>query len=386
MIYLDYAATTPMSEQAAKVYADVATKYYGNASSLHDIGSNAKQIMEASQKVIAQAMNANPKDIYFTSGATESNFLSIQALVDGSKKEAKRIITSKTEHSSVLNVFSKLQSQGYTIDWVRVHENGLIDLDHLKELVTEETALVSIQHVNSELGVIQLISEIGAFLKQKNVLFHTDAVQSFGKIPTDVQALNVDALSVSAHKLYGPKGMGAVWIHPETEWKAYFEDENTRQKLKHGTDNVPGIAAFATAVKEIQPSIDSEYTRITALRNMFIQKLKELEFEVIIEGTPEFQLPHILGLRFPGMEGQFFMLECSQAGIGISTGSACQVGSELPNRTMTATGKNVQEAREFVRISFGKHVKEDHIKEIIPKIHTILKRHFDRVHRPLVNQ
>ena len=385
MIYLDYAATTPINKQAAEVYIDVATKYYGNASSLHDIGSSAKHIKEASKEIIASSLNAQTKDIHFTSGATESNFLSIQALVDGAKNTCKRIITHQSEHSSVINVFKKLESQGFTIDWVRVLKNGWIDLDHLEELTSKKTLLVSIQHVNSETGVIQPISEIGALLKVKNILFHTDTVQSFGKIPINVHQLNANALSISAHKVYGPKGIGAVWIHPDTPWKPFFRDANQHKKLTQGTDNVPGIAAFATAVKKVQEEMKEEFTRIQSLREDLIKKLEECGFKFIIEGSSKTQLPHILGLRFPNMEGQFLMLECSQAGIGISTGSACQVGSELPNRTMTAMGRTPEQAREFVRISFGKHVKKEDLEVIISKIHAILTRHYDKIYQSTTN-
>lgn len=379
MIYLDYAATTPMSDKALEVYTKVAKEYFGNASGLHDTGSSARQILDASALTIAKTLNAQAKDIWFTSGASESNFLAIQALLDGSQKPGKHIITTKIEHSSVIHVFEKLEEQGYEISWLPVDVFGKVKLDDLREIVRDDTVLVSVQHVNSEIGTIQDISEIGAFLNEQDILFHTDAVQSFGKIPVDAERLNVNALSISAHKIYGPKGVGAVWIKPGTEWAPFFANIDQKKKLKTGTDNVPAIAAFATAAKEAIADLESEYNRISSLAHEFRKKITGLDAECVIEGNESAGSPFIMGLRFPGMEGQFLMLECNQAGLAISTGSACQVGSDKPNRTMKAIGRSDEEAREFVRFSFGRDVKEGQLEEIIQKIDTILTRHFSKV-------
>lgn len=381
MIYLDYAATTPMDDKAMEVYVNVAKHYFGNASSLHDTGSAAKQIKEASQRTIAATLNAEPREIHFTSGATESNFLAIYALLDGCKKEGKHIITSAIEHSSVKNVFDKLRREGYEVSVAGVDKEGRVDLLELKDLVRKDTVLVSIQQINSEIGSIQPIAEMGAFLQEKDILFHTDAVQAYGKIVVDVKAMNVDALSISAHKIYGPKGVGAVWMNPKRDWKPFLDEVKQVKQLKSGTDNVPGMAAFATAAKQIMDTRDAEFMRIQNYRQQFINALKELSYEVVVEGSEEHQSPYILGIRFPGMEGQFFMLEANQAGLAVSTGSACQVGSEKPNRTMKALGYDDDQAREFVRLSFGKDVKEDDLGEIIQKIDTILNRHFKKVKR-----
>ena len=383
MIYLDFAATTPIHPQVLDVYSQVASRYFGNSSSLHDEGSSAKQIIEASTKVIAAAINGSSKGLSFTSGATESNYLAIQALLDGRTDDRNEIISSKMEHSSVINVLERLATQGYQIQWVDVYEDGRINLDHFEELLTDRTALVSIQHINSELGVIQPIQKIGERLKETRVLFHSDCVQSFGKIPFDVDGWNLDAISISAHKIYGPKGIGAVWVNPDTEWKPLFDDPDQRKSLRFGTANTAGIAAFAAAVKMLTSQQDSELSRLSEFRSALIDGLKKTGKEVVIEGSNSNQSPYILGLRFPGLEGQFLMLECSQAGLAISTGSACQVGSEKPNRSMKAIGRTDEEARQFVRLSFGLDVKEIHISEIIEKIDVILERHFSKVHRPV---
>jgi cysteine desulfurase len=377
MIYLDHAATTPMSDKALEVYLNVAKHYFGNASSLHDEGSSAKQILEASAKTIASTLNARARDIFFTSGASEANFLAICSLLKA--KAGKHIIMSSAEHSSVRNVFSKLEQEGYEITRIPADRFGSVKVHELKKAIRKDTALVSIQHVNSEIGTIQEIEKIGALLHEKNVLFHSDCVQSYGRLPIDVHKLNADAISISSHKIYGPKGAGAVWMNPRSNWKPVFPDPDDPLKFRMGTSDVSSIAAFATAAKKIINDRVNEQYRILNFKTKLLAELNEIGFEVEVEGHPEENVPNILGLRFPGMEGQFFMLECNQAGLAISTGSACQVGSEKPNQTMIAIGKSEQEAREFVRLSFGKKNEDHQIPQIIEKMSGILKRHFDNV-------
>ncbi|MTI87751.1 MAG: aminotransferase class V-fold PLP-dependent enzyme [Balneolaceae bacterium] len=378
MIYLDYAATTPISNEALEAYTSVSRKYYGNSSSLHDYGSSAEQILKASAKAIAQTMGARTKDIHFTSGASEGSFLAIYSLLNALNKPGKHIITTEIEHSSVHNIFNRLQEEGYEVSKIPVGADTRIDRQALNDIIREDTVLASIQYVNSETGTIQDLAEIGAFLQKKGILVHTDAVQAYGKIPLQAEELNVDAISVSAHKIYGPKGTGAVWIHPNTLWKPVFPGEMAADKLKPGTSDIPSVAAFATAAKHTHQNIDQQQQQIEQFRTTFLNQLDETGISYSVEGHPRQRVPHILGLRFPGMEGQFFMLECNQAGLAISTGSACQVGSEQPNSTMLATGKSGQEAREFVRLSFGKYNQAEQIPEIIGKMNTILKRHYQK--------
>ncbi len=381
MIYLDYAATTPIHPQVMEAMQQVSTRYFGNASSLHDVGSNAKQVLNAGTKVIASSISKTPGDVVFTSGATEANFLAIQALLDGREDDRKEIISSQMEHSSVINVLRRLESQGYVVRWVDVLENGMLDLDHFVSLISDRTALITIQHVNSELGVIHPLEIIGQLIAGKDIRFHSDCVQSFGKLPLDPESWGVDALSISAHKIYGPKGVGALWLHKEVDWKPMFDDPDQKRALRYGTANVPGVAAFATAAKISSNGREEELHRISNIRQQLIDGLRGLPFEMVVEGETGSQSPYILGVRFPGIEGQFLMLECSQAGLAISTGSACQIGSDRPNRTMKALGRSDEQAREFVRLSLGRDVKELHIPEIIEKIDSILTRHFKKVHR-----
>jgi cysteine desulfurase len=377
MIYLDHAATTPMSETALEVFVNVSTHYYGNPSSLHDQGAEAKQLLNAGRRTIAKILSSEPEEIVFTSGGSESNHLAIKALLSSSEKDKNHIITSEVEHSSVRYLFDELERTGYKVSRIGVNSGGLISLADIENKITDQTALISIQHANSETGVIQDVEAIGKLAKKKGVLFHSDCVQTFCKI--GVESNWFDALSVSSHKVYGPKGVGAFYLKKALEVRPEIPGSSQEKGLKAGTENVAGIAAFATASKLLFAERSDEYIRMTMLRSKLIDAISEKGIELVDEGDSEQKLPNILGIRFNGMEGQYLMLECSQAGLAISTGSACQVGSEKPNRTMKAMGRTDEEAREFVRLSLGKKNNEEQIHVIIEKIDTILKRHLAKI-------
>ena len=377
MIYLDHAATTPISEQALEVFVNVSTHYFGNPSSLHDPGAEAKHLLNAARRTITNIVNANSNELIFTSGGSESNHLAIKALLRSADKSKNHIITSEVEHSSVRNLFDELERSGYEVSRVGVDTKGIISLNEVEKMMTDKTALISIQHANSETGVIQDVESIGKLAKKKDVLFHSDCVQTFCKI--GIESDWFDAFSVSSHKVYGPKGVGAFFIRKGIEITPEIPGTSQERGLKAGTENVAGITAFATAAKLLFAERSDEFIRLTNLRVKLLESLTRKSIEFVDEGEPENKLPHILGLRFKRMEGQFLMLECSQAGLAISTGSACQVGSEKPNRTMKAMGRTDEEAREFVRLSLGKKNHEEQIDVIIEKIGTILNRHFAKI-------
>ncbi len=377
MIYLDHAATTQMNDTALEVYVNIAKHYWGNPSSLHDYGAEAKQLLDAARRTISKIIECEAEEIIFTSGGSEANQLAIKSLVSSLGPEKNHLIVSEIEHSSVSNLFESLKKQGFKISTIGVSNNGRVDVDHLEKMITEKTGLISIQHANSEIGVIQDVEKISELCKKRNVLFHSDCVQTFCKI--GIEAKLFDSLSVSSHKVYGPKGVGAFYLKKGIQVEPEIPGTSQEKGLKAGTQNVPGIAAFATASKLLYAERSDEYIRMTMLRAQIMDGFRKKGINLIEEGDPKKKLPNILGLRFPGMEGQFMMLECSQAGLGISTGSACQVGSDKPNKTMKALGRSDDEAREFVRISLGKNNNEDQIDMIIEKIHVILERHFTKV-------
>ena len=382
MIYLDYAATTPMSKKALEVYGEVATQYYGNTSSIHDIGSTASQLLEASRKQIAELLNASPKGIYFTGGGSDSNYLAIRSLIKGNREKGNHLITTQTEHSSVRNTFKQLEEEGYEVTWLSVDDEGKVRPDELKDALREDTVLASIHHANSEIGTIQDVETLGEILQEHGVLFHTDCVQTFGKLPVDVKKLHIDSLSVSSHKIYGPKGVGAFYINPEKRWKPLVPNTSHEKGFRPGTLNTPGIVAFTTAAEAMHKSIEDEYQKLEQLRQRFLKGLRDKEWDVVVEGSDCARLPNIIGFRIPGMEGQYAMLECNRFGVAISTGSACSVGNQEPSKTMQALQRNRQEALEFMRVSLGKPTTEEEIDKSIDVFDKVLKQHFSKIKEP----
>ncbi|WLR52611.1 IscS subfamily cysteine desulfurase [Bacillus tianshenii] len=358
MRYFDYAATTPMSERALTAYQEAARNYYGNTSSLHDIGSSAQEILEKCRAVLASFLQAEAEGVYFTSGGSEANALVIQSVVYARKQQGRHLITTEVEHASVRNVFRMLEREGFDVTYVKPDFEGKIQVEDIKEALQDDTIFASIQHVNSEIGTIQDLQAIGSILRENNVFFHSDCVQSFGKLPIDVKEMNVDAVSLSGHKIYGPKGVGACYINPAHKWVSLIPGTTHEKGFKPGTVDVPGIASFVTASEEIVEEMEEEARRMNRLRERFLTFLKEAVSEVVVEGSYEHQLPHICGLRIHGIEGQYVMLECNKRGAAVSTGSACSIGKTTPSQTMTATGKSKQEAKELFRISFGRQTTD----------------------------
>ncbi|WP_430790710.1 IscS subfamily cysteine desulfurase [Virgibacillus flavescens] len=361
MIYLDYAATTPISKESLDIFTKVSTSFFGNPNSMHDEGSRASQLLESARDELAEMLNCSRSGIYFTSGGSESNTLALSALIEANKSKGNHLITTVAEHSSIHNFFTQMEKAGYSVTYLPLDQYGQIRLDDLKSAIRETTILASIHHGNGEIGTVQPIDAIGDLLHRYQVLFHCDTVQTFGKLPINLDNSKVDSLSISSHKLYGPKGVGAVYIRPEVKWTAAFPNTSQEKGLRPGTVNVPGIAAFVTSAKLAADVRIEEYKRIDQLRIALIDRLKNLQLPVHVEGHPTDYLPHILGIRIEGMEGQYVMLECNRYGIAISTGSACQVGKQNPSRTMKALGRSDSESKQFIRLSFGRHTTEEEL-------------------------
>lgn len=369
MIYLDYAATTPMSEEALETFVSASKNYYGNERSLHDIGSNASLLLEACRKQLAKFLNASPASIYFTSGGTESNILAIQTLLKSTKKPGRHIITTSLEHSSISNYLPVLKEQGYDISYIPVQSNGIVSLRSLKNALRDDTILAIFQHVNSEIGAIQPIQEIANILKPHNILLHCDCVQSFGKLEIDVIKLGLSSLSISGHKIYGPKGIGALYISPSISSQPIYPGTSHESGIRPGTVNVPAIASFITAAGNQIEHLNPEQIRLLNIKQVFVEEFNELREIVKFEGSDEDCIPNIIGMRIVGLEGQFVMLECNRYQFAISTGSACAIGMQKPSATMLSIGRNVHEAKQFFRISLGK----DTTKEDLINLASVLK-------------
>jgi cysteine desulfurase len=377
-IYLDYSATTPISEHALELYNQVAKEYYGNPSSLHDIGSKADSLLNTCREELATCFNGEGRGVYFTGGGSESNYLAIRSMVKAHQHKGKHLITSLVEHSSVLNTFKGLEEEGFLVTYLSVDPYGEVQLSELQKAITDQTILVSITHANSEVGTIQPIEEIGELLSQRKILFHSDCVQSFGKLPIDVKKAKLSSISLSSHKVYGPKGVGACYISPEVTWKGIVPHTTHEKGFRQGTVNLPGVAGFVTAAQDINATLEGEAARCRKLTQQLLLGIRSKGWNVVLEGHPERRLPHHLGLRLVGMEGQYAMLELNRYGIAISTGTACLAGQLGPSETMQAIGKTVMEANEFIRITVGKHTNESDIESTIEVVHKVLTDYFKR--------
>ncbi|WP_163537881.1 IscS subfamily cysteine desulfurase [Gracilibacillus sp. YIM 98692] len=374
MLYFDYAATTPMSTNALNIYTEVAANYFGNPSSLHDIGGEAKQVLEQSRKKIAECLQTDASCITFTSGGTESNLLAIDTLLRASKPMPKKhLITTEMEHSSIYHYMKSLnQKEDIEVTFLRGNGEGVIDINTLKKAIKPNTCIVSIQHVNGETGIMQPVAEIGQLLQEKNIYFHSDAVQSFGKINMKLDQLPVDCMTFSSHKIYGPKGVGALYINSHVPTTPHPVTTNHESGMRPGTVNVPGIAAFAAAVTEVIEKLSSNYSHLTNIKNLFIRRLAE---ENIPLEPLEFnhQCPSIVGCTNNYIQGDYVMLEYNRFGVGISTGSACTLGHHEIPRSISVLRPN--DGKRFVRFSFSHLTTEEDIHQLID----ISKQIFQRI-------
>ena len=374
MIYLDYAATTPMSEEALETFVSASKNYFGNERSLHDTGSNASLLLEACRKQLAGFLNASPASIYFTSGGTESNLLAIQTLLKSSKKSGRHIISTTLEHSSISNYFKVLEEQGYEITYIPVSKDGIVSLELIEQEIREDTILGVFQHVNSEIGAIQPIKKIAHLFKPFNIMLHCDCVQSFGKLEISLADLDVSSISISSHKLYGPKGVGALYLNPKLSCQPIYPGTSHESGIRPGTVNVPAIASFVTAAGHLISKRQGEQKRIEALKHSFKAEFQDVQKIVVFEGSDEDCIPNIIGMRIVGLEGQFVMLECNRHQFAISTGSACTIGMQKPSDTMLAIGRSEHEAKQFFRISIGQFTTQDDLIKLSTILRLIMKQ------------
>ncbi|MBD8004310.1 IscS subfamily cysteine desulfurase [Bacillus norwichensis] len=361
MKYFDYAASCPLDQEAAEVYIKAASTYYGNSSSLHDIGDQANELLEYSRAQFARFFGVSKDGVFFTSGGSEGNFLSIQTLLTSKEKKGRHIITGMAEHSSVLNSLEKLRQAEWDITMLPLASDGRIDVDAFLDAVREDTVLVSIQHANPEIGTLHPIEEIGQMCRENGILFHSDCVQSFGKMDLSTIAHSVDALTISSHKFYGPKGVGAVYLNPALRWDPYVPGTTHEGGFRPGTVNVPGIAAMAAAAEKAVSRLDVFSEHYKVLRKEFIKSLDSILKKCTIY---EADLPSTIGMRVAGLEGQLIMNEANLRGFAISTGSACQVSMQTPSKTMVALGVEGKAAKEFIRITLGRETEVEDVRQL----------------------
>lgn len=370
-VYADNAATTQMSENVLKAMMPLLTDIYGNPSSLHSVGQVAKEYLESARETVANCIGADPKEIYFTSGGSEADNQAIRsAAYIGARKGKKHIISSKFEHHAVLHTLDALKKEGFTVTLLDVYSNGVVKPEDVENAITDETCLVTIMTANNEIGTIQPIAEIGKICKEKGVLFHTDAVQAVGHIPVNVKDMNVDMLSVSAHKFHGPKGVGFLYARKGILLTNIIYGGAQERSKRAGTENMASIVGMATAIKEATEHLEENAAKVTAMRNRLIDGLKGIE-RSRINGDLEHHLPGTLNMCFEGIEGESLLLLLDAKGICASSGSACTSGSLDPSHVLLSIGVPVEIAHGSLRLSISEYntmEQMDHIVESVPGV------------------
>lgn len=362
-IYLDYSATTPVDERVAKAMMDCLTKEgnFGNpASRSHVFGWDADKAVEEARANVAALINANPKEIVWTSGATESNNLAIKGAAHFYQKNGKHIITCKTEHKAVLDTCRQLEREGFEVTYLEPLDTGLIDLDVLKDAIRDDTVLVSIMHVNNEIGVIQDIKAIGEITRERKIIFHVDAAQSPGKVPVDVEDMNVDLMSLSAHKVYGPKGIGALYVRrkPRVRIEAQIHGGGHERGMRSGTLATHQIVGMGEAFRIAKEEMAADNERILMLRNRLLNGLKDME-EIYINGDLEQRIPGNLNVSFNYVEGESLIMSLKD--IAVSSGSACTSASLEPSYVLRALGRDDELAHSSLRFTIGRFTTVDEV-------------------------
>ena len=385
MIYADNAATTKMSEAAVHTMISVINENYGNPSSLYSIGQQAKETLEEARKAVAEAIGAEPREILFTSGGSEADNQAIRSMAEEGKKKGKtHIISSAFEHHAVLHTLERLQKEGFEVTLLDVHENGLVRPEELEQAIREDTCLVTIMYANNEIGTIQPIREIGAVCRKHGVPFHTDAVQAVGHIPVDVNEDSIDLLSASAHKFHGPKGVGFLYARKGIRLTNLIEGGAQERGKRAGTENVPGIAAMATALKDAVANMDRNATLLTANRDRLIEGLKKIPHSAL-NGDAKRRLPGNVNFCFEGIEGESLLLLLDDKGIEASSGSACTSGSLDPSHVLLAIGRVHDVAHGSLRLSIGEDLSREDADYIIRSVSEVVEylRSFSPIWRDL---
>lgn len=353
MIYLDNSATTPLNEEVLKEMEPYFCEYFGNPSTLYSLGQKSKEALEKARKRVANAINAKPEEIIFTSGGSESDNLAIKGIAFKNQDKGKHIITSEIEHPAVKETLVFLESIGFEVTYLPVYGDGIIKIEDLKKAIRDDTILITVMHANNEIGTIQPIAEIGKIAKEKGIIFHTDAVQTFGKIPVDVEELGVDLLSISSHKIYGPKGVGALYIRKNTRLVPQIHGGGQERGLRSGTENIPGIVGFGKAAEMAGENQKKDYDYLIQIRDGIIDKVLEEIPASYLNGDKEKRLPNIINFRFSAIEGESLILLLDAKGINSSTGSACSSKNLKASPILKALGLEDVDVHGSLRLSLG---------------------------------
>jgi cysteine desulfurase len=369
--YFDHSATTRVDSRVVEVMAQAMEHSFGNPSSLHSFGRESRVLLEDAREKISRILNADTAEVFFTSGGTEADNTSLIGVMNANRERGDHFITAKIEHHAILDTARYLEQQGFRISYISPDTQGIIHPDEVLSAITPGTVLISVMHVNNETGVINSIAEIGRMARERGILMHTDAVQSFGKLPVDVSTMNIDLLSLSGHKIYGPKGIGALYVRKGVKLAARTFGGHQERELRTGTENLPGAVGLAKAAEICREKMASEATRLTALRDRLWQGLSTRLSDVHLNGHPEMRLPGINNVSFEGIEGEALLLAADMKGIAVSTGSACSSGQVSASHVLLAMGVPPEVAQGSIRFSLGRENDDesiDYALEIIPEI------------------
>ena len=373
-IYFDNAATTKLDEKVFEEMLPYLKEKYGNASAIYKLGRESRKAVEDSREKIAKILNCKPSEIYFTAGGSESDNTAIKGIAHSYKNKGNHIITSKIEHPAILETCKELEKEGFEVSYVSVDENGIINLDELRKAIKPTTILITVMFANNEIGTIQPIKEIGKIAKNNNIYFHTDAVQAVGNLKIDVQDMNIDALSLSGHKFYGPKGIGALYVKTGVNFKKYIDGGHQERNKRAGTENVAGIVGMAKALEMAYETLEEHNKTIKELRDYYEKQIEEKIPYIKINGDKEKRLPGNSNISFRFIEGEGLLLNLDLKGICASSGSACTSGSLDPSHVLLAIGLPHEIAHGSLRISIGKYNTKEEIDYLIENLVEIVNR------------
>ncbi len=373
-IYLDNNATTKTDEEVVKEMLPYLLDNYGNPSSIYKISRDNRKAIEDAREKVADILNCEPSEIYFTSGGSESDNTAIRGIAHSYRNKGNHIITSKIEHPAVLETCKQLENEGFEVSYINVDENGILDLEELKSKIKDNTTLITVMFANNEIGTIQPIKEIGEIAKERNIIFHTDAVQAVGSIKIDVKELNIDSLSLSAHKFYGPKGIGVLYVKKAVKFEKFIKGGHQEKNKRAGTENVAGIVGLAKAMELAYKDLEEHNKKIKELRDYYVEQIKEKIPYIKINGDMEKRLPGNSNISFRFIEGEGLLLNLDLKGICASSGSACTSGSLDPSHVLLAIGLPHEIAHGSLRISIGKYNTKEEIDYVIENLVEIVGR------------
>ena len=372
LLYFDNAATTPVKSEVLQEMLPYFSQNFGNASSMYSVGRRSKKALDIARTRVAKAIGCTEKEVYFTSCGSESDNLAIKGVAYANREKGKHIITSKIEHPAVLNTCKTLEKDGFEVTYLSVDENGFVDLQELKDSIKEDTILITIMFANNEIGTIQPIKEIAEIAKNANVIFHTDCVQAVGNVKINVEEMGIDLLSMSAHKFYGPKGVGALYVRSGIEFSKIQDGGHQERDKRAGTENVAGIVGLGKAIELADCNLENYNSKLLKLRNYFIREITTKYETVKINGDLKHRLPGNINISFPGIDGEELLLKLDGYGICASAGSACSSGSSQPSHVLTAIGLDREHIGGSLRITFGEHNTIEDVKFLVQTINKII--------------